>query len=319
MIPRKRLGRTGIAVPIVGMGTAFLGDHVRQAGPATFSLDEDTAIAAMHAAIEAGLTLIDTSPLYGGTRAETVIGRALKERPDLAPQCVVTSKVGRYLEGRDYSREGTIREVLASRERLGLEVLDVVCIHDAVDIPLEDVLGPNGALAGLRKLQEDGIVRYVGTATSEVGRNTELVETEEFDVAVVTFSWSLLNQKLAERILPVAERTDMGILVAAPLERGLLATGPVPGAVYPSRQFSPTVLDHVGQIQALCERYGFPLVAAALQWPTRNPQVSAALAGARTADEARANAGAASVVIPEEFWNELEPLVRHWDAPDVTR
>jgi D-threo-aldose 1-dehydrogenase len=318
-VKTKRLGRTELDVPVVGMGTAFLGDLARDAPRATWGIDETEAESAIIAAIEAGLTLIDTAPLYGAGGAEVVIGRVLRDRPDLAARCVVTTKVGRTVDGRDYSAPAVHKSVLASRSRLGVETLDVVSIHDAQGQPISEIMSDRGALGALRELQRDGAVRFIGAACSDVDTNAQLVESGEFDVAVTTFSWTLLNQRMADRIGPAAERHDVGLLIAAPLERGLLATGPRQGAVYPSRHFSPEVLAHVGQIQAVCSTYGVPLVAVALQWPSRHPQVAAALAGARTATEAIANAEAAKYEIPDALWLELQPLVKHWDAPHVTR
>jgi D-threo-aldose 1-dehydrogenase len=314
----KTLGRTGLEVSIVGLGTAFLGiptpeqAAVEYVEPGT-RMDEALGVQTVHAALAAGCTLIDTAALYGGTRSEQIIGRALRERPDLAAGCIVTTKAGRLREGYDYSYDAVRRSVEASLARLGLARFAVVYIHDAMDEPMERVMGAGGALGALRALQREGLVGYVGTAANDPATNARYVETGEFDAAVVADGWSLLNQTMAERILPAAERHNVGLVVATPLERGLLATGPVAGRPYLNRQFSPALLDHVVRIQRLCQAYGIPLAAAALQWCTRHPQVAAAIPGARTPAEAVANAAAAEVVIPERFWEELAPLVRHWE------
>lgn len=315
----KTLGRTGLSVPIVGLGTAFLGIPTPEQASVEYNepgtrMDEDLGVRTIHAAIEAGSTLIDTAALYGATASERIIGRALRERPDLAARAIVTTKCGRLKEGSDYSSDAIRRHVFASLERLGLERFTVVYIHDAMEVPMEQVLGPNGALAALRALQREGVVRFVGTAANEPDTNVLYVETGEFDAAVVADSWSLLNQTLADRILPAAERHNVGLAVATPLERGLLATGPVAGRPYLNRRFSPEVLAWVGQIQQLCQEHHLPLAAVALQWCTRHPQVAMAIPGARTPEEAIANAQAAEVVIPEAFWAALAPLVRHWEA-----
>ena len=220
---KKLLGRTGLEVPIVGLGTLFVGSRDRMGGAG--DLDEDLAAQTVVAAIEAGSTLIDTAPLYGGTICEKIIGRALRERPDLAAICTVTTKVGRLQEGMDYSYDAVMRSVAASQERLGLERFDLVYIHDATGVPMEEVMGTDRALGALRKLQDEGVVRFVGTAES----NGPYIETGEFDAAEVTDAWSLLNQRAAKRIFPAAERHHVGITVATPIERGLLAAGPIPG------------------------------------------------------------------------------------------
>lgn len=306
----KILGRTGIEVTIIGLGTIYIGS---QPSEPPRDLDEEMGAQAVHAAIEAGCNLIDTAPLYGGTAVEKIVGNALRDRPDLAAKCTVVTKTGAYREGKDHSFDGTLRSVEASLERLGLEQLDLVYIHDAMGVPMEDVMSKNGALGALRRLQNEGAVRFIGSASNDPPTNTPYIETGEFDAAVVPDAWSLLNQEAAERILPAAEKYNIGISCATPLEIGLLATGPIPGRDYGRRQFSQECLDHVAKIQRLCQEYEIPLVAAALQWCTRHPQVTTAIPGARTPEEAVENVKVAELEIPEAFWDDLAPLVRHWE------
>jgi D-threo-aldose 1-dehydrogenase len=314
----KTLGRTGLEVPIVGLGTAFIGIPTpNQAAVAYLGgpnrMDEELAYQTVLAALEAGCSLIDTAALYGGARSEKAIGRALKERPDLAANCIVTTKAGRLLEGQDYSFEAILRSVAASQERLGIERFEIVYIHDAMGYPMEAVMGKNGALGALRKLQAEGVVRFVGTAANDPETNTPYIETGEFDAAVLADSWSLLNQLAADRILPAAEKHNIGLVVATPLERGLLATGPIPDMNYLNRNFSQACLHHVAKIQALCQSYNIPLAAASLQWCSRHPQIATAIPGARVPEEAVENIRAGQVEIPAAFWEDLEPLVQHWE------
>ena len=275
----KILGRTGLEVSIIGLGTIYIGS--RPSKP-PLKLDEEMGAQTVEAAIEAGCTLIDTAPLYGGTTAEKIIGNALRNRPDLAAKCTVVTKAGAFREGKDHSFDGILRSVEASLERLGLEQFDLVYIHDAMKVPMEEVMSEKGALGALRKLQNEGVVRFIGSASNDPSTNTPYIETGEFDAAVVPDAWSLLNQEAAERILPAAEKYNIGISCATPLEIGLLATGPIPGKDYGRRDFSQECLDHVAKIQRLCQDYQIPLVAAALQWCTRHPQVTTVIPGART-------------------------------------
>lgn len=306
----KILGRTGLEVTTIGLGTIYIGSQ--PSGPSG-GLDEEMGARAVEAAIEAGCTLVDTAPLYGGTTVEKIVGNALRNRPDLAAKCTVVTKTGAYREGKDHSFDGTLRSVEASLERLGLEQLDLVYIHDAMGVPMEDVMSKNGALGALRRLQTEGVVRFIGSASNDPPTNTPYIETGEFDAAVVPDAWSLLNQEAAERILPAAEKHNIGISCATPLEVGLLATGPIPGKDYGRRQFSQECLDHVAKIQQLCKDYEIPLLAAALQWCARHPQVTTVIPGARTPEEAVENVKAAELEIPETFWDDLAPLVRHWE------
>ena len=336
----ERLGRTGLEVPIVGLGTGFIGiadanraateydfmeswtmDRPMSSGeapPRSSHMEAELGIATVHAAIEAGSTLIDTAPLYGSGNSESIIGEALRQRPDLAERCTVTTKVGQTAAGPDHSYDAVMRHVEASRQRLGIDAFDVLYIHDAMDVPSEEVMGKDRALGALRKLQETGVTRFVGTATNDPHTNAWYIETGEFDAAVVPEALSLINQLAEDRILPAAVRHDVGLVIATPVERGLLATGPTDGINYLARSFSQSCLDHVASVRDLCNGHGVPLVAAALQWCTRHPQVAATIPGARVPAEARANAAAGNVEIPETFWKELAPLIRHFEA-DVDR
>jgi D-threo-aldose 1-dehydrogenase len=313
------LGRTGLSVSIVGLGTAFTGIPTLNANAVEYediiaNMDEELGVRTVHAAIEAGCTLIDTAALYGGGLSERIIGRALRERPDLAARCMVTTKAGRTVEGQDYSYDAIMRSVENSLQQLGLERIEVVYIHDPMGVPMETVMAKDGALGALRKLKEENVIGYIGAAANDPVTNTPYIETGEFDAAVVPEAWSLLNQLAAERILPAAEKHNVGLVIATPLERGLLATGPLPGAYYFDRNYSAECQAHVGRIQALCQEYHVPMVAAALQWCVRHPQIAATIPGARVPEEAVENAKAADVSIPDDFWTALEPLVEHWEG-----
>ena len=137
----------------------------------------------------------------------------------------------------------------------------------------------------------------------------------EFDAAVVPRAWSLINQLALQRILPAAVKHNVGLVIATSLERGLLATGPVAGVTYFDRSYSAACQAHVGKLQALCQAHNLPLLAVALQWVTRHPQVTTTIPGARFPAEATDNAAAAELPIPDDFWAELDPLLTHW--PDA--
>ena len=153
----------------------------------------------------------------------------------------MTTKVGRTAAGRDYGYDAVMRSVEASRERLGLDRFEIVYIHDPMGLPLEEVLGKDRALGALRKLQDEGVVGFVGAAANDPDANGPFIETGEFDVAVVPDAWSLLNQSAERYIFPAVEKHDVGIAVATPIERGLLATGPIGAcAARRDRQRQPT-------------------------------------------------------------------------------
>jgi D-threo-aldose 1-dehydrogenase len=307
----RKLGRTDLQIPVIGLGAMFIG---APASDAPSEMDEDLAIQTVVAAIESGSTFIDTAPVYGGLASERAIGRVLRERPELAEKATVVTKVGARPGEKDYSYDAVMRHVEGSQERLGMKTFDLLSIHDAMGHAIEEVLAKDGALGALRKLQDEGTVRYIGSAMNDPYTNEPYIETGEFDVAVVPNAWSLINRVAENRIFPAAEKHGVGLLMAQPFERGLLAKGAKSGAYFHRRNFSEECLAHVSEIESLCERYGHPLAAVSLHYILRHPLVGAVIPGARTPEEATQNAKASEIEISEAFWDELTPMLRHWEA-----
>src|SRR5262249_10845117 len=223
--PRKTLGKTGVEVTTVGIGTAWIGLRTTMDGTTERHLDEELALRTIWAALEGALGLVGTAALYLDPRSERIVGRALRERPDLARGVVVETKCCRLPDGSDYSYEGAMRSVEGSLERLGASRIELLYIHAPPADALPQVMGRGGALEALRKLQADGVLGHVGIASNNPWDNAPFVETGEFEMAVVPDAYSLLNQVALERIFPAAARFGMGVVVATPLEPGLLALG----------------------------------------------------------------------------------------------
>lgn len=315
----KRLGRTELQLPIVGIGTAFTGiptqnETVSEYDGAPSKVDPELGVETLVAAMDAGCRFFDTAVLYGKSLSESMIGEALRQRPQVKDQMTITTKAGRSHEGYDFSFDAVVRSVYASLERMGLDSLDIVYIHDAMGQPMERVLADDGALGALRHLQSQGVLRHIGTASNDPATNLQYIRTGEFAAAVIADSWSLINQTAREGIFAAAAEHDVGLVAATPLERGLLVTGPKADAKYLNRIFSQECLDQVSEMQRLCERYETPMLAVALQWCARRPQVASTIPGARTPDEAASCMAAARVEIPAALWAELEPLVKHFDT-----
>ena len=307
------LGRTGLPVSVLGLGAAYI--KLPVSGEPRDEAEVQRGKETIWAAAEAGCRLIDSAPLYGSGGSERLIAQAFRERPDLADDVLVTTKVG-HLPGHDGTYDMVMRCVEGSMERLGVERFPLLYIHDPMDLPMDLVMSERGTLGALRTLQKRGLLDYVGVAANDPETNATYIETGEFDAAVVPEAWSLINRLAEERIFPAAERHGTGLVIATPLELGLLAVGARETATFPRRRFSPEVLTHVRQLETACERHGVSLTAAALQYVVQHPAVSAVIAGARSPQEARANAAAMQERIPAAFWDELEPMLRHWAASE---
>lgn len=315
----KRLGRSGLMLPIIGLGTAFTGIPTPRQTLSEYlqggnQVDEELGVQTLVDALDAGYRFIDTAALYGRGLSEKMIGEALRQRSQLRAEVIVTTKAGRTHEGYDFSFDGILKSVYASLERLGLDRMELVYIHDAMDYPMADVLSDRGALGALRHLQAQGAIKFVGTAANDPATNLPYIRTGEFDAAVIADSWSLINRTAERGIFEAAEKHDVGLVVATALERGLLVTGPLAGAEYLNRYFPRACLAQVRKIQRLCESYAIPLIAAALQWCARQPQVTSTIPGARITEEAISSLAAMRIDIPADFWTELDPLVKHFDT-----
>jgi D-threo-aldose 1-dehydrogenase len=304
-LPTKRLGKTGLQVTTLGAGCAWLGRH------ADGSIDQEMGVATILAALEAGIRLIDTASMYAQGTAEVAVGEALRQRADLDGSVVVETKV-RDVRDFGYTADETRRSVDTSLKRLGLDHIHVVYIHDPPAAVLPQVMAADGALAALRQFQSEGVIGHVGIASNNPWDNAPYVETGEFEAAVVPDAFSLISQVARERIFPAAERFGIGVVVATPLERGLLATGT--RALRPedhiNRTFSPEVLQHVAQLEEVCARHNVTLLAAALQYVVRHPLVATTIPGFRSPDQPSASVSAMLEPIPDAFWSEIEPLVR---------
>jgi D-threo-aldose 1-dehydrogenase len=314
----KPLGRTGRDVSIVGIGTAFLGRARNQPTditPGEFVLDPELGVEALTAALDAGITLVDTAPFY---RTEPFVGAALKQTTAGRDAVTIMTKAGRPGVGEfDFSHDAILRHVEGSLERLGVDRIDVVSIHDAVHEGIPYIMSKQGAFSALAELRDQGVVGAIGSACYDPVLNAEYLETGEFDVAICSASWSMINQTLRERIIPAAEKHNVGLIIGEPLERGLLAVGYEPGRTYADRNFSPAVLTRVQEIQSLCARHGLRILDVGLHWLVRAAPVSASIPGAATPEEVRANAAVGDVEISDEFWTELEPLITPWTHADL--
>lgn len=329
MIPTRPLGRTGVPVSVLGFGAAPLGDLYAR-------LDDATAIAAVEAALDAGMTLVDTSPHYGNGLSELRIGAGLRRRPQ-AP-IVLSTKIGRIMDPRrrpdpppvgvvspgfaggvphraafDYSYDGALRSFEHSLLRMGVDRIDVLLIHD-VDIWTH---GPDmfetrfkeamdGAYRALHRLREEGVVKAIGVGINEADICARFAEAGDFDTVLMAGRYSLLEQGGAERFLPLALRKGIGVILGGVYNSGILATGPVDGARYNYRPAPPAILERVRRIEAVCRAHGVALADAALRFPMGHKAVSSIVLGAISADEVARNVASLSRPIPAGLWSDLK-------------
>lgn len=319
-VERVALGRTELRVTRLGLGGAPLGSMFRSVADADARDTIDTAW-------DLGVRAFDTAPLYGHGLSERRFGAALRDRP--RREYVLATKVGRLLvPGRDddsifadapplrpvfdFSHDGVLRSLAESLDRLGLDRVDVVHVHDPDDHGPEALAG---AFPALRRLRDEGAVGAVGAGMNQTGLLTRFVREAGVDCVLLAGRYTLLEQGALDDLLPACTDEGVAVVAGGVFNSGLLAD-PHAGATYDYAPASGALVARAGRIGAVCARHGVPLRAAALQFPAAHPAVATVLTGARTAAEIEENAADFSVPIPPALWDDLrtERLLRE-DAP----
>ncbi|MFC6093852.1 aldo/keto reductase [Saccharothrix lopnurensis] len=279
--------------------------------------DEDAA-GALAAAWDAGIRYFDTAPHYGLGLSERRIGAFLRTRPRAG--FAVSTKVGRVLEPFDgggddlahsfavpathrrvwdFGADGVRRSLESSLDRMGLDRVDVVYVHDPDEHWEQAVSRAVPALVGLR---DQGVVGAIGVGMNQWGMLARFVRETDLDVVLLAGRYTLLDRSGLELLELCAER-GVAVVAAGVFNSGLLAA-PGAGTTYDYRAAPPELVERARRIARACERHGVPLPLAALRFPLRHPAVTSVLLGMRTAAEVRANTSAAEV--PEALWAELE-------------
>lgn len=299
MMPVRRLGRTGLQLSALGLGGGGIANLYRL-------LNDEEAVAVIHAALDHGIRYIDTAPVYGAGMSERRIGLALERHPAGA-ECIVATKIGLVSGEFDFSFEATLRSVEASRERLRLERIPLIQIHELHPAIWDAVMAPHGTLAALRHLRETGIVEHIGMTSSDGATLQRALTCDVFETLFVWRHFHLLDDTLRP-ILDEAARRGIGVIIGTPFAGGILASGTGPGANYFYRPAPEEIQARVRPIEHLCRSFGVPLRAVALQFCLRHPAVACVVAGADTPAQVAENVHALAEQIPEDLWTHLEAL-----------
>lgn len=297
----------------LGLGGAPLGGLFRDVA-------EDAAVAIVRRALELGLKLFDTAPLYGHGKSEQRMGRALAGIP--IGSRVLATKVGRLLvpvePGKlepdefdnpapfkpvfDFSYEGTMKSFEASLKRLGVERIDILHIHDPDDHYEEAIQGAYRALADLRR---QGMIRAVGAGMNQAEMLARFAREGDFECFLLAGRYTLIDHTALKELLPLCVEKRIGIIIGGPYNSGVLATGVQPGAKFNYADVPSWVVERVRKVEAVCARHNVPMKAAALQFPLAHRAVAAVIPGARSVGELEENFRLLSRPIPADFWADL--------------
>jgi aryl-alcohol dehydrogenase-like predicted oxidoreductase len=271
----RRLGKTGLNVSALGLGCAALGGvygDIAEAG----------AIHTVHTALEEGVNYLDTAPLYGVTRSEAVVGRAL--RGISRERYYISSKVGRYdYAVFDFSYERVRAGLEQSLQRLGCGYLDIAILHDIEFSPIETVV--EEGLRALHDARSEGLVRFLGASGLPLSIYPAILARAELDVVISYANYTLQNTALLS-ILPEFERRDLGVINASPLGLGLLTSeGPQPW-----HHGSEELKIKCREAVQWCAAQGVDIAELAMQFALATPRIHSTLMGAKNAGEVRRNA-----------------------------
>jgi D-threo-aldose 1-dehydrogenase len=319
---RTRLGRTPLDVTRLGLGTAPLAGLYE-------AVAEDQALEVIERAWEAGIRHFDTAPLYGHGLAELRLGKALRGKP--RDEFVLASKVGRLLRADappepgqsfrgtppvnpvfDFTYDGVMRSVQESLERLQLERIDILHIHDPDDHYAEAL---HGAYKALDHLRSEGLIKAVGAGMNQAEMLARFAREGNFDCFLLAGRYTLLDQVALDDLLPISIERGIGIIGAGVYNSGILAD-PKPGAHYNYVAAPDALLERARKIQTVCSRHGVPLKAASIQFPLGHPAVACIVVGCRSAAQLDESIEMFEAVIPPSLWQDLqaEGLLRG-DAP----
>ena len=288
-------------------------------------VSDEAAAGTLQAAWDAGIRAFDTAPHYGVGLSERRIGDFLAGRR--RAEFVVSTKVGRRLvpaagpasaDGtdefydtpalsrvRDYSADGVLRSLEDSLRRLRLDRVDIALIHDPEDHVAEAL---DGAYPALDRLRADGTVGAIGVGVNSAALAEWFVSRCDLDCVLVAGRYTLLDDSASRSLFPLCLARGVAVLAGGVFNSGILAN-PAGGARYDYALAAPGVLARARRIAEVCARYDIPVAAAALRYVLRHPAVTAAVVGARTPEEIRADAGHLELPIPDALWADLADLL----------
>ena len=287
----NELGNTGMKVSNLGFGASSLGGVFH-------NIREEEGIQAVHTAVENGINLIDVSPYYGHLKAEIVLGKALKDIT--REKYYLSTKVGRYgkdgVNTWDYSAQRATESVYESMERLNVDYIDLINVHDIefqASLPggLQKVV--DETLPALVELRKKGIVKHVGITDLQPENLKWVIEHSESGVveSILNFCHYSLNDTLLVDYLGFFEQHNVGIINASPFSMGLLSQRGAPAAAY-------------------CQEKGYPIDKLAIQFSTSmNPRIASTLFSSANPQNVLKNIKYVNEPIDEQLVKEVQAII----------
>jgi D-threo-aldose 1-dehydrogenase len=290
-----------------------------QLGGLYTAVDDETAYGALETAWSLGVRHFDTAPHYGAGLSERRVGAFLSQFP--RDSYTLSTKVGRLLvpaEGDlhdpyfvggdsnirvfDFSRDGILRSFQDSLQRLGLDRIDTLYLHDPDD-HLDQAIAE--AYPALAKLREEGLISKVGAGMSNAPALERIVRETTVDEIMLAGRYTLMDRSAADSLLPICLEKKVNVVAVGVYGSGLLAD-PKPGAYYDYRAATDDEIDTAVDFRDAFAQHGIPLQAAAIQFPLQHPAISSVGIGARNATQSKGNVDFFNWNIPSALWRELK-------------
>lgn len=301
----RTLGRTGLQMTPLTVGGAPLGSMPKNFG---YEVSEELGVATAEAALTGPIRALDTSCAYSAGESERRIGIAIRNIGGVPDDFVLATKVTRDLDTGDFSGAQMRRALEGSLERLGLDSVPLLYLHDPENTTFDQAMAPGGPVEVLREFKESGIAGSIGVAGGDTATIRQYVETDLFDVLLTHNRWTLVN-RTADSLIDTATGLGMGVVNAAVFGGGILATGTAHSQRYGYRDAPPELLDAIQRIERLCADAGVSLASAAVQFSVKDPRIATTIVGVSRPERIAQNVEAATAPIPAELWDAIEQIV----------
>jgi D-threo-aldose 1-dehydrogenase len=294
-------GKQARQVSKVGMGTAVF------ASVLGYQVTEEQALETLRALFQSPINYLDTAAGYGDGESERRIGLALRERGGLPKNSILSTKIDADARTRDYSGEQAKRSLARSLELLGLDHFQLVFLHDPEYSTWEILTAKGGAVDVLRDYKEQGIISAIGVAGGPIDLMIQYLELGGFDAVLSHNRYTLLNRS-AEKLWHYGQAHGLTMFNAAPYGSGILARGPEAYPRYMYRPADQIIIERTKKMRAICDEYGVPLAAAALQFSTRDPRLTSTIVGMSKPQRITETLGYLDMPIPDELWSKLDAV-----------
>jgi len=301
----RSLGKTGLSVTPICVGTSALGNFPAQYG---YTVSDEAALATMARVFEGPFNFIDTSNEYGnGGDSERRIGAAIARADGLPKGTVLATKVDPLPGSRDFSGDRVRRSVEESLERLGLKKLQLVYLHDPEKISFEEGMASGGPVEAMVDLHKRGMIEHLGVAGGPIDLMLRYLATDLFEAVISHNRYTLVDQS-AEPLIAESVKRNVAFVNAAPYGGGMLVKGPDVVKKYCYAPASEATLARVREMKKLCDEAGVPLAAAALQFSLRDPRVTSTIVGMSEPKRVDETVRLSEWPIPDLLWTKLLAL-----------